>query len=168
MEGPVVLLPVCQDEPPVSSSFEMPMVNNLNSAIINTISNLGFRCKINTNPGYVGDEGQLGVFPHHDFITCSHAPMVAGSVPPTCARNRSLTESMNPLLLKERRKISTWLMTRGTAAHPSGPRLSEGDHIIPRKNYPCWNLICNNPPQLLELQAHEWSNVRSLRKSSFS
>lgn len=41
-------------------------------------------------------------------------------------------------------------------------RLSDGDYVMPRKNYPLWNLICENP-QLLKAQVHEWSNAEELQ-----
>ena len=42
-------------------------------------------------------------------------------------------------------------------------RLSEEDYVMPRKNYPLWQLICDNPQQL-KAEVHEWSNGEELER----
>lgn len=40
-------------------------------------------------------------------------------------------------------------------------KLGEGDHVMPRKNFPLWKLICNNPI-LIKAKVHEWDNGEKL------
>ncbi|GAV80258.1 Put_Phosphatase domain-containing protein [Cephalotus follicularis] len=36
-------------------------------------------------------------------------------------------------------------------------KLAEGDYVMPRKNFPCWSLICENPT-LIKADIHGWSD----------
>lgn len=36
-------------------------------------------------------------------------------------------------------------------------KLREGDHVMPRKNFPVWDLISNNPERMTS-KIHEWSD----------
>lgn len=42
--------------------------------------------------------------------------------------------------------------------------LSEEDYVMPRKKYPLWQLIFDNPHQL-KAEVHEWSNGEELEKN---
>ncbi|KAK1290337.1 Inorganic pyrophosphatase 1 [Acorus calamus] len=42
-------------------------------------------------------------------------------------------------------------------------KLGEGDFMMPRKNYPVWELITSNP-LLLKAEIHEWSDAEELEK----
>ena len=40
-------------------------------------------------------------------------------------------------------------------------KLREGDHVMPRKNYPVWDLICKNRDNI-KAEIHEWSDGEEL------
>lgn len=40
-------------------------------------------------------------------------------------------------------------------------KLGEGDHVMPKENYPLWNLIRNNK-QLLKAEVHPWNSGEEL------
>lgn len=40
-------------------------------------------------------------------------------------------------------------------------KLGEGDHVMPRKDFPLWDRICDNP-SLVKAKVHEWSNEEEL------
>lgn len=42
-------------------------------------------------------------------------------------------------------------------------RLEEGDRVMPRKNFPLWDLICRNS-SLLKAEVHEWSEASELER----
>lgn len=44
-------------------------------------------------------------------------------------------------------------------------RLKEQDFMMPRKNFPVWELICKDP-LLVKAQIHEWTNGEELERIS--
>ncbi|KAI6690129.1 hypothetical protein NL676_026957 [Syzygium grande] len=42
-------------------------------------------------------------------------------------------------------------------------KLTEGDFMMPRKNYPVWDLICRNPT-LLKAEIREWTDGEELER----
>ena len=40
-------------------------------------------------------------------------------------------------------------------------KLGSGDYVMPRKNFPLWDLICRNP-NLIKAEVHEWSDGEEL------
>ncbi|KAK8678718.1 hypothetical protein V6N13_144207 [Hibiscus sabdariffa] len=42
-------------------------------------------------------------------------------------------------------------------------RLGKKDHVMPRKNFPVWDLICRNP-MLIQAEIHEWSDGEDLER----
>lgn len=49
----------------------------------------------------------------------------------------------------------------GTADFCAGLKLEEGDFLMPRKNYPIWEIICNNR-SLIKAKVHEWKDGEDL------
>lgn len=45
-------------------------------------------------------------------------------------------------------------------------RLLEGDFMMPRKNYPVWDLICRNP-MLLKAEIREWTDGEEMERVLF-
>lgn len=44
-------------------------------------------------------------------------------------------------------------------------RLNKEDYVMPRKKYPLWELIVDNPPEgALRASIHEWSDAEELEK----
>ncbi|WOL11158.1 hypothetical protein Cni_G19919 [Canna indica] len=114
--------------------------------------------EINTNPSYVDEEGRLRIFPHHDFITCS---LGCGLCPPNMCKGKVIDRIQASSFTEGKKRLI--YLGDGQGDYCPSLRLSEGDYIMPRKNYPCWDLICNNP-QLLKPQVREWSNGEQLEK----
>ncbi|KAK9281312.1 hypothetical protein L1049_004210 [Liquidambar formosana] len=42
-------------------------------------------------------------------------------------------------------------------------KLGEGDHVMPRKNFPLWDLICKNL-MLVKAKIHEWTDGEELER----
>lgn len=49
----------------------------------------------------------------------------------------------------------------GTADFCAGLKLEEGDFLMPRKNYPIWEIICTNR-SLIKAKVHEWKDGEDL------
>lgn len=45
----------------------------------------------------------------------------------------------------------------GTADFCAGLKLEEGEYLLPRKDFPVWDVICKNP-MLIKANIREWSN----------
>uniref|UniRef100_A0A0A9E511 Uncharacterized protein n=1 Tax=Arundo donax TaxID=35708 RepID=A0A0A9E511_ARUDO len=43
-------------------------------------------------------------------------------------------------------------------------KLGEGDHVMPKENYPLWNLVSGNK-QLLKAEVHPWNSGEELEKT---
>lgn len=42
-------------------------------------------------------------------------------------------------------------------------KLTEADYLMPRKNFPVWDLICKNP-MLIKAEIHEWTDGEELER----
>uniref|UniRef100_A0A6V7QQA5 Inorganic pyrophosphatase 2 n=1 Tax=Ananas comosus var. bracteatus TaxID=296719 RepID=A0A6V7QQA5_ANACO len=66
---------------------ELRIVSDANTFFIETILKhhglIEYFTEINTNPGFVDDEGRLRIFPYHDFTTSSHG---CGLCPPNMCK----------------------------------------------------------------------------------
>lgn len=51
----------------------------------------------------------------------------------------------------------------GIADFCSGLKLGEGDFLMPRKNYPVWEIICGNP-KMLKANISEWDDGEELER----
>lgn len=51
----------------------------------------------------------------------------------------------------------------GTGDFCPSLKLREGDHVMPRKNYPLWDLICKNRVHM-KAEIHEWSDGEDLER----
>ncbi|KAL9225601.1 hypothetical protein vseg_001506 [Gypsophila vaccaria] len=144
--------------PAIKASYDMGcdlrIVSDANTFFIETIlHHLGIRdcfSEINTNPSYIDEEGKLRILPHHDFIKSSHA------CPNPCPPNMCKGEVIKRIVSEERNKRIIYL---GDGAGDYCPSLilRESDHVLPRKNFPVWDLISRNP-SLIRAKIHGWSD----------
>lgn len=51
----------------------------------------------------------------------------------------------------------------GTGDYCPTLKLTEEDHVMPRKNFPVWDLICRNP-MLVKAEIHGWTDGEELEK----
>ncbi|KAB2029084.1 hypothetical protein ES319_D05G139400v1 [Gossypium barbadense] len=102
--------------------------------------------EINTNPGFVDQQGKLRIFPHHDFTKSSHGCQHPSCLPNMC---KSFLEYriQASLSMEDPKKTKIYL----------GYGLGDGDYVMPRKDVPVWDLICKNR-SLIKAQIYEWSD----------
>ncbi|KAL9233319.1 hypothetical protein vseg_008337 [Gypsophila vaccaria] len=139
---------------------DLRIVSDANTFFIETIlHHLGIRdcfSEINTNSSYMDEEGQLRILPHHDFIKSSHG------CPNPCPPNMCKGEVIKRIISDERNKRIIYL---GDGAGDYCPSLilRECDHVLPRKNFPVWNLISRNP-SLIRAKICGWSDGAELEQ----
>ncbi|CAL9768224.1 unnamed protein product [Musa acuminata subsp. burmannicoides] len=143
---------------------ELRIVSDANRFFINTILEhhrlMSYFSEINTNPGYVDEVGRLRIFPHHDFETSPHGCSLC---PPNMCKS-TIIERMQASALVEGRKRFIYLGD-GKGDYCPSLRLNKEDYVMPRKKYPLWELIVDNPPEgALRASIHEWSDAEELEK----
>lgn len=60
-------------------------------------------------------------------------------------------------ILSERTNKKIVYLGDGAGDYCSAVQLRDGDHVLPRKNFPVWDLIRSNP-SLIKAEIHEWSD----------
>lgn len=141
---------------------DLRVVSDANLFFIETIlKHLGLRdcfTEINTNTSYVDDEGRLRILPYHDFHSSPHG---CDLCPPNMCKGL-IMERIQASVAKEGKKKFIYLGD-GTGDFCPSLKLREGDHVMPRKNYPLWDLICKNRVHI-KAEIHEWSDGEDLER----
>ncbi|XVF48649.1 hypothetical protein PTKIN_Ptkin03bG0207200 [Pterospermum kingtungense] len=109
--------------------------------------------EINTNPSYVDGEGRLRISPYHDFESSSRGCNIC---PPNMCKG----------LIMERIRASGKkrfiYVGDGTADFCPGLKLGEDDFLMPRKNFPMWELVCSNRKLIRANDIREWNDGEEL------
>ncbi|KAH0781296.1 hypothetical protein KY290_000894 [Solanum tuberosum] len=104
--------------------------------------------EINTNPGYIDEEGRLQILPYVDFQKFPHG---CNLCPPNMCKGM-IVERIQASMAKEGKKRMIYL---GDGIGDFCPM--ERDFVMPRKDFPAWNLI-NENRTLVKAGVHEWKN----------
>ncbi|MFQ6639113.1 hypothetical protein Gotur_015083 [Gossypium turneri] len=138
---------------------DLKIVSDANTFFIDTIlEHHGLQecfSEINTNPGFVDEQGRLRIFPHHDFTKSSH-----GCDHPSCPPNMCkgiVIEKIQASLSMEDQKKTIIYLGDGLGDFCPSLKLGDGDYVMPRKDFPVWDLICKNR-SLIKAQIYEWSD----------
>ncbi|XVF74438.1 hypothetical protein PTKIN_Ptkin13bG0110300 [Pterospermum kingtungense] len=138
---------------------ELRILSDANLFFIETIlEHLGLRecfSEITTNPSFVDEQGRLRIFPYHDFTKTSHG--CNGLCPPNMCKGM-IIERIQASLEGNKKII---YLGDGIGDYCPSLRLEEADYMMPRKNFPVWDLICKNP-MLIKAEIHEWSDGEEL------
>ncbi|XP_076958097.1 inorganic pyrophosphatase 2-like [Bidens hawaiensis] len=141
---------------------DLRVVSDANTFYIETVLNhLGIgECfsEINTNPGFVDDDGKLRILPYHDFNISPHGCSLC---PPNMCKGK-IIERIQSTFKTENNKRIVYL---GDGAGDFCPslKLVEGDYMMPRKDFPVWDLICKNR-KLIKSEVHEWTDGEDLER----
>ncbi|KAK6248982.1 hypothetical protein QUC31_020547 [Theobroma cacao] len=143
-----------------ASGCDLRIISDANVFFIETIlKNHGLLdrfSEINTNPSYVDGEGRLRISPYHDFESSSHGCNIC---PPNMCKGL-IMERVQASVSATGKKRFIYLGD-GTADFCPGLKLGEDDFLMPRKNFPVWELICSNP-KLIRANIHEWNDGEEL------
>ncbi|KAL5724850.1 3'(2'),5'-bisphosphate nucleotidase [Ranunculus cassubicifolius] len=133
---------------------DLRIVSDANTFFIETILKyhglLDYFSEINTNPGFVDEEGRLRIKPCHDFTGCSH-----DSCPPNMCKGLIIERIKDSALTQGYKRFI--YLGDGKGDFCPITKFREEDYVMPRKNYPVWELVCSNP-SLIKAEIQEWSN----------
>ncbi|AEE35403.1 inorganic pyrophosphatase 1 [Arabidopsis thaliana] len=141
---------------------ELRIVSDANMFFIETIvEHLGISelfSEINSNPGYVDERGTLKISPYHDFTKSPHS-CSCGTCPPNMCKGL-IIERIQQSLAKEGKKKMIYLGD-GAGDYCPSLKLNTEDYVMPRKNFPVWDLISQNP-MLIKAAIREWTDGQSM------
>ncbi|XP_050231735.1 inorganic pyrophosphatase 2-like [Mercurialis annua] len=132
-----------------ASGCELRIISNSNTFFIDTIlKHVGLRdCfyAINTNPGFVDEQGRLNILPFHDHGCCALCPanMCKGRI----VERIQASEDNN--------KKRIVYLGDGDGDYCPSLKLTRDDFLMPRKKFPVWELICRNSVKI-NAEIHEW------------
>lgn len=134
---------------------DLRIVSDANLFFIETIvKHLGLSdcfSEINTNPSYVNEEGRLRIFPFHDFRSSAHGCELC---PPNMCKGQIMKRIQSSVATEGKKFI---YLGDGVGDFCPSLKLKQGDHVMPRKNFPLWELISKNRTAL-KAEIHEWSD----------
>ncbi|CAH1422756.1 unnamed protein product [Lactuca virosa] len=143
-----------------ASGCDLRVVSDANTFYIETIlKHLGIRecfSEINTNPGFVDDEGKLRILPFHDFHKSEHG---CNLCPPNMCKGKVI-ERIQATVAGEKRII---YLGDGAGDFCPSRKLVEGDYMMPRKDFPVWKLICENR-DAVKAEVYEWSDGEDMER----
>ncbi|PRQ45527.1 putative inorganic diphosphatase [Rosa chinensis] len=133
---------------------DLRIVSDANVFFIETIlKHLGLEecfSEINTNPGYVDEEGRVRISPFCDFTSSPHGCSLC---PPNMCKS-VIIERIQASIEARKRMI---YLGDGVGDYCPSLKLREGDFVMPRKNFPLFDKICQNP-LALKAEIHEWTD----------
>ncbi|KAK7325129.1 hypothetical protein VNO77_29228 [Canavalia gladiata] len=143
---------------------DLRIVSDANTLFIETIlKQLGIRecfSEINTNPCYVNEEGRLRVLPYHDLNKSPHGCSLC---PPNMCKGLMIDKIQGLIQSSGENKRFIYLGD-GSGDYCPSLRLKNGDFVMPRKNFPVWDLICKDP-LLIKAEIHEWSDGEEMGRT---
>ncbi|XP_010519213.1 PREDICTED: inorganic pyrophosphatase 2-like [Tarenaya hassleriana] len=143
---------------------ELRIVSDANTFFIETIlEHLEIKdlfSEINTNPGFVDQHGRLRISPYHDFTESSHG---CSRCPPNMCK-ALIIERIQASLTKEGKKKKIIYLGDGAGDYCPSLKLGDEDYVMPRKSYPVWDLICQNP-MLIRANIREWTDGEALERT---
>ncbi|CAN6573456.1 unnamed protein product [Malus baccata var. baccata] len=133
---------------------DLRILSDANLFFIETIlKHLGLEeyfSEINTNPSHVDEEGRLRISPYCDFTQSPHG---CSRCPPNMCKASVSTDGKKRLIY----------LGDGSGDYCPSLKLKEGDFVMPRKNFPLYDLICKNP-LLIKAEIHEWTDGEELEQ----
>ncbi|KAK9947922.1 hypothetical protein M0R45_003517 [Rubus argutus] len=145
-----------------ASGCDLKIISDANQFFIESILEyhglLGCFSQIVTNPSSVDGDGRLSIFPYHDPVSSSHGCNL-------CPSNMCKGQVFDQFLASASGNGRKRYIYLGDGRNDFCPtlKLVEGDHVMPRKDYPLWDRICSNR-MLIKADIHEWSDGEELAK----
>uniref|UniRef100_A0A7N0V201 Uncharacterized protein n=1 Tax=Kalanchoe fedtschenkoi TaxID=63787 RepID=A0A7N0V201_KALFE len=137
---------------------DLKVVSDANLFFIDTVlEHLGIRecfSEIYTNPGFVDRQGCLRIQP---FNSSPHA------CANPCSPNMCKGGVIQKLLSTLPEKMFIYLGD-GVGDYCPSLKLREEDHVLPRKDFPVWDLI-SKTPMLVKAKIHAWTDGKELEQT---
>ncbi|XP_023889495.2 thiamine phosphate phosphatase-like protein isoform X1 [Quercus suber] len=143
-----------------ASGCDLRIVSDANAFFIETILKhhglINCFSEINTNPSFIDREGRLRILQFHDLNSPPHGCNIC---PPNMCKGL-IMEKIRASVSAEGNKRFIYLGD-GSADFCASLKLEGGDFLMPRKDFPIWEIICTNQ-RLIKASIHEWSNGEDL------
>ncbi|KAF0898528.1 hypothetical protein E2562_008122 [Oryza meyeriana var. granulata] len=140
---------------------DLRVVSDANAFFIETVLEhhgvLGCFSEINTNPARVDGDGRLRISPFHDPDSSPHGCSL-------CPDNMCKGKIIERIQATANGKRHFIYIGDGRGDYCPSLKLGEGDYVMPKENYPLWNLISSNT-QLLKAEVHPWNNGEELERT---
>ncbi|RLN23238.1 inorganic pyrophosphatase 3 [Panicum miliaceum] len=141
---------------------DLKVVSDANTFFIETIMAhhgvLGCFSEISTNPAHVDADGRLRISPFHDSAAEPHGCSL-------CPENMCKGKIIEKIQAMAGTNNHHFIyIGDGMGDYCPSLKLSEGDYVMPKENYPLWKLICSNK-QLLKAEVHPWNSGEELEKT---
>lgn len=140
---------------------DLKVVSDANRFFIETILKhhgiLGCFSEIISNPTVVDEEGRLKIFPYHDFTSSPHGCNLC----PFNMCKGMIIDRIRDSICEDGKKKRFIYLGDGKGDYCPSLRLFEGDHVMPRKDFPLLNRISRNP-KLIKAKVHAWSSGEEL------
>ncbi|KAH0969484.1 hypothetical protein GBA52_028665 [Prunus armeniaca] len=108
--------------------------------------------EINTNPSIIDEHGRLRILPYHDFHSSSHGCTIC---PPSMCKIQASVAA-------DGKKHKQFIYVGdGAPDFCAGLKLEEGDFLMPRRDFPIWDLISANP-LFTKAKIYEWNECDEL------
>uniref|UniRef100_A0A0D9V516 Uncharacterized protein n=1 Tax=Leersia perrieri TaxID=77586 RepID=A0A0D9V516_9ORYZ len=119
----------------------------------------GYFSEINTNPSHVDADGRLRIAPYHDFHAGPHGCGL-GICPPNMCKGQVL-DRIRASAGVDKRVI---YLGDGRGDYCPSLRLGRDDFVMPRRGFPVWELICEDP-SLLKAEVHPWADGEEMEET---
>lgn len=141
---------------------DLRVVSDANAFVIETVLEhhgvLGCFSEINTNPARVDADGRLRISPFHDSTSSPHGCSLC---PEHMCKGKIIERIQATAGAKNKHFI---YIGDGKGDYCPSLKLGEGDYVMPKENYPLWNLI-NSNTQLLKAEVHPWNSGEELERT---
>ncbi|KAJ4959435.1 hypothetical protein NE237_026546 [Protea cynaroides] len=145
-----------------SFGCELRILSDANRFFIETILKhhelMDYFSEINTNPGFVNEEGRLRILPHHDFTSSPHG---CNLCPPNMCKGLVIERILASQFAEGKKRFI--YLGDGKGDYCPSLKFGERDRVMPRRHFPLWELICSNPA-LIKAEVHEWSYGEELER----
>ncbi|CAM0881596.1 unnamed protein product [Alopecurus aequalis] len=140
---------------------DLKVVSDANAFFIETVLEhhgvLGCFSEINTNPARVDADGRLTISPFHDPTSEPHGCSL-------CPENMCKGKIIERIQATDSAKNKHFIyIGDGKGDYCPSLKLREGDYVMPKENYPLWNLIRSNA-QLIKAEVHPWYSGEDLER----
>ncbi|XP_059657079.1 thiamine phosphate phosphatase-like protein [Cornus florida] len=115
--------------------------------------------EINTNPSLVDEGGRLRIFPYYDFKASCHGCKIC---PPNMCKGLVMEKIRSSLPARGTKRFI--YLGDGGADFCAGLKLEEKDYLMPRKNFPLWEII-RSKPELVKAEVQEWCDGAEFQRT---
>ncbi|NP_001151156.1 Inorganic pyrophosphatase 1 [Zea mays] len=144
---------------------DLRVLSDANAFFIDTVlahhGLLGCFSQINTNPSHpdADADGRLRIGPYHDLHGCG-----VGTCPPNMCKGQVLDRILREASSSAAGRKRVVYLGDGRGDYCPALRLAREDFVMPRRGFPVWDLICEDPARL-QAEVHPWADGAELEET---